>query len=443
MKSLIRLVDKLLRNYTPDPFVIAILLTVLTFALSISMTDSNPTEAIQAWGGGFWNLAAFTLKMAMILLGGFVVAKSPPVHRFLLKSIELINTPTQAVLFCTFAAIVASWVNWGFGLVVGGVVALEVSRRIPTAPFRVLVASSYSGFLVWHAGLSGSIPLALNTATDKITETVVGKTIPLSETMFGSVNMIALGSMIVLLPLVNWLMLKFVGEGDPLASNYVKPAKPTEDVVDRSENSKPIAWLENSILLSLLLGGMGVFYLVTLVSSGSFQLNLDSVMLIFFMAGLLLHGSPRAFVRSVEEAVPKIAPILIQYPLYAGIMALLVDTGLASQVSELFVTWANEDTLPLMTFYSAGLVNLFVPSGGGQWAVQAPVILPAVEQLGADLNKTIVAVAWGDAWTNMLQPFWAVPLLSIAGMKIKDIIGLLMIVLLSSGAVLSLIFLFV
>ena len=196
-------------------------------------------------------------------------------------------------------------------------------------------------------------------------------------------------------------------------------------------------------MLSLLLGGMGVFYLVTLVSSGSFQLNLDSVMLIFFMAGLLLHGSPRAFVRSVEEAVPKIAPILIQYPLYAGIMALLVDTGLASQVSELFVTWANEDTLPLMTFYSAGLVNLFVPSGGGQWAVQAPVILPAVEQLGADLNKTIVAVAWGDAWTNMLQPFWAVPLLSIAGMKIKDIIGLLMIVLLSSGAVLSLIFLFV
>ena len=156
---------------------------------------------------------------------------------------------------------------------------------------------------------------------------------------------------------------------------------------------------------------------------------------------MLLHGSPRAFIESVQEAVPKIAPILIQYPLYAGIMALLVKTGLASQMSEYFVSVANADTLPLMTFYSAGLVNLFVPSGGGQWAVQAPVVLPAVEQLGADLDKTIMAVVWGDAWTNMLQPFWAVPLLSIAGMRIKDIIGLLLVVLISSGVVLSALFL--
>lgn len=440
MKSLILFADKALRRYTPDPFVIAIILTAVTYVLAIAMTESTPIVAIEAWGGGFWNLAAFTLKMAMILLGGFVVAKSPPVHRLVLKLVEYVNTPAQAVLFCTFAALIASWVNWGFGLVVGGVVALEVSKRVPRAPFRVLVASSYSGFLVWHAGLSGSIPLALNTATDTITRDVVGQVIPLAETTFGTVNLIALASIVVLLPVINWLMLKSVGEqGDPLDSVYVKPEKPKPAPTGDDAPS----WIENSFLLALVLGGLGAFYLYAITSAGKFKLNLDSVMFIFFMAGLLLHGSPVKFVKCVEEAVPKIAPILIQYPLYAGIMALLVQTGLATQMSEFFVRVANKDTLPLMTFFSAGLVNLFVPSGGGQWAVQAPVVLPAVEQLGADLNKTIMAVAWGDAWTNMLQPFWAVPLLSIAGMKIKDIIGLLLIVLISSGVVLSVVFLLV
>ena len=436
MKSLLTTADTVLRRYTPDPFVIALLLTVATFALAVMGTDSQPLETVQWWGSGFWGLAEFTLKMAMILLTGYVVAKSPPVQWFLLSLIKHVKTPTQAVLFCTFAAMIASWINWGFGLVVGGVVALEVAKRVPAAPFRVLVAASYSGFLVWHAGLSGSIPLALNTETDKITQDLVGFTVPLSQTTFGTVNLIALASIVILLPTVNWCMLKFVGKEQPASDIETGPAAQTS-----VENQELSTWLERSFLLAALVGGLGLLFLASTLFDGTFRLNLDSVMFIFFIAGLLLHGSPRAFIESVQEAVPKIAPILIQYPLYAGIMALLVKTGLASQMSEYFVSVANADTLPLMTFYSAGLVNLFVPSGGGQWAVQAPVVLPAVEQLGADLDKTIMAVVWGDAWTNMLQPFWAVPLLSIAGMRIKDIIGLLLVVLISSGVVLSALFL--
>ena len=436
MKSLLTTADTVLRRYTPDPFVIALLLTVATFALAVMGTNSQPLETVQWWGSGFWGLAEFTLKMAMILLTGYVVAKSPPVQWFLLSLIKHVKTPTQAVLFCTFAAMIASWINWGFGLVVGGVVALEVAKRVPAAPFRVLVAASYSGFLVWHAGLSGSIPLALNTETDKITQELVGFTVPLSQTTFGTVNLIALASIVILLPTVNWCMLKFVGKEQTASDIETRPAVPAS-----VENQELSTWLERSFLLAGLVGGLGLLFLASTLFDGTFRLNLDSVMFVFFIAGLLLHGSPRAFIESVQEAVPKIAPILIQYPLYAGIMALLVKTGLASQMSEYFVSVANADTLPLMTFYSAGLVNLFVPSGGGQWAVQAPVVLPAVEQLGADLDKTIMAVVWGDAWTNMLQPFWAVPLLSIAGMRIKDIIGLLLVVLISSGVVLSALFL--
>ena len=400
MKSLLTTADTVLRRYTPDPFVIALLLTVATFALAVMGTDSQPLETVQWWGGGFWGLAEFTLKMAMILLTGYVVAKSPPVQWFLLSLIKHVKTPTQAVLFCTFAAMIASWINWGFGLVVGGVVALEVAKRVPAAPFRVLVAASYSGFLVWHAGLSGSIPLALNTETDKITQELVGFTVPLSQTTFGTVNLIALASIVILLPTVNWCMLKFVGKEQTASDIETRPAVPAS-----VENQELSTWLERSFLLAGLVGGLGLLFLASTLFDGTFRLNLDSVMFVFFIAGLLLHGSPRAFIESVQEAVPKIAPILIQYPLYAGIMALLVKTGLASQMSEYFVSVANADTLPLMTFYSAGLVNLFVPSGGGQWAVQAPFVLPAVEQLGADLDKTIIAVVWGDAWTNMLQPF--------------------------------------
>jgi short-chain fatty acids transporter len=440
MKLLIQLADRMLRRYTPDPFVIAILLTVLTLVLAVTLTGSTPAAAIEYWGDGFWSLAAFTLKMAMILLGGYVVAKSPPVNRGLLMLIGRLQTPGQAVLFCTFAALIASWINWGFGLVVGGVVALEVARQVPAAPFRVLVASSYSGFLVWHGGLSGSIPLALNTPSDEITRQLFdGVAMPLSETTFGPVNLAALGAIVVLLPLLNWSMLKYAGEGSLQDSFYIKPSPgPVEDSPE-----DPPTWIERSFLLSGLLGLLGIAYLAVVIGQQKFSLNLDSVMFIFYVAGLVLHGSPRAFVHSVREAVPKIAPILVQYPLYAGIMALLRNSGLAQQMSEYFASIATADTLPLMTFYSAGLVNLFVPSGGGQWAVQAPVVVPAVQELGADMQKTIVALAWGDAWTNMLQPFWAVPLLAIAGMKIREIIGLLLVVLLASGVVLSGVFLLV
>ena len=446
MKSLIRFLDNALRRWTPDPFVIAILLTFLTLLLAVISGDV-PDEgagvadrglvALKAWGDGIWGLAAFTLQMSMILLCGFVVAKSPPVHRGLVYLAGRVKTPTAAVLFCTFAAIVASWINWGFGLVVGGVVALEVSKQVPRAPFRVLVASSYSGFLVWHAGLSGSIPLALNTAIDKTTAEVIGGVIPLSETMFGRVNLIALASIVVLLPIVNWLMLKMVGDEqhDVLDSIYVKQPK-KEPIQEDATMS-----IEKAFWPVLLFAGMGFTYLGVLIYEERFSLNLTTVMTIFFMLGLLLHGSTSAFVKCVTEAAPKIAPILIQYPLYAGIMGMLKGTGLAEQMASWLVSLANAETLPLLTFYSAGLLNLFVPSGGGQWTVQAPVIMEAVKELDADLSKTVVAVAWGDAWTNMLQPFWAVPLLTVAGMKIKEIIGLLLVVLISSGVVLSAVFL--
>lgn len=433
MKTVINLFDRLLRKITPDPFVIAIVLTMAVIAMAWAWTDNRPEKVIEIWGSGFWSLATFTLQMAMILLGGYVVATSPPVKKLLAWCVGFVNTPVQAVIFCTLAAMLGSWINWGFGLVIGGVVALEVGKKVPKVPFRLLVASSYSGFLVWHAGLSASIPLSVNTeGAANLAFSSLGRLVPLSETIFSSLNLIALGSMVVLLPLLNIFQLSAIGE-----ENESELQEKVE-----SEIQKPaVPFAERIMLFSGLLVLLGGAYLWLKVSSGTFKLDLDSINFIFFMLGLALHGSPRAFMDSVSEAITKVAPILIQYPLYAAIMMVLKETGLAAMMAEWFVNNSSERTFPLMTFYSAGLINFFVPSGGGQWAVQAPIVLPAAEALGADIPKTIMAVSWGDAWTNMAQPFWAVPLLTIAGLEIKDIIGLCLTTLIASGVVLSLIFL--
>lgn len=431
------MIDLFLQRFMPDPFVIAILLTALTVALASIYSHSptgeyQPREIVKYWGDGFWSLADFTLKMAMILISGYVVAISRPVMATLRFLIGFVNTPIQAVLFCTFAALLASWINWGLGLVVGGIVALEVGRRLPNVSYRVLVASSYSGFLVWHGGLSGSIPLVLNTH-DKVSFDLIGELIPLSQTTFGQLNLIAVGSMIVLLPTINLWNLKVAGN---------EPARfLTETREAKSIATNPDVWINRSSIPVLIMFALAACYWYVMWDRREFRLNLDSAIFLFFMFGLLLHGNPNAFIKAVTEATPKVAPILIQYPLYAGIMAILQQSGLAEKFSEIFVEYSTAKTLPLMTFYSAGLLNLFVPTGGGQWAVQGPIVVSAARELGVDLPRVAIAVAWGDAWTNLLQPFWAIPLLTIAGLNIKDIIGFCLVTLFASGTVLSVIFL--
>ena len=441
--------DRILQKFVPDPFVIAIFLTFLTFALAViyrpEPEQSSMDAAFQAilfWGDGIWNLTDFTMHMAMILIGGFVVATSRPIQYLLGKLVTWVQTPVQAVLFCTGAAIAASWVNWGFGLVVGGFVALEAGRRLPHIPFRVLVASSYSGFLVWHAGLSGSVPLDMNTEGKVFTGNLGMDLVGVNQTLFGSFNLFALAAIACLLPMVNLFNLK-LAEDDP-ASN-IEAFTNVETNLEEQNNDENENWLNRTWLAVALLFALAGFYAYVLWvdESRHWQLNLNTINLALFMLGMLLHGTPRNFINAVTEAAPKIAPILIQYPLYSAIMSVLNQSGLAEQISSWFVDNSSASTFPLMTFYSAGILNLFVPSGGGQWAVQAPIIIPAAQALDVDISKVAMAVAWGDAWTNMAQPFWAIPLLSIAGLKIKDIIGFCLINLIASGIVLSLLFLMV
>lgn len=427
--------DRLVRRYLPDPYLFAVMLTFVVFIMGLFLTDSGPVELVKFWGQGFWDLLAFSMQMALILVTGYVLANSPLFKTGLRGLARIAKTPGQAIMLVTFISALASWINWGFGLVIGALFAREVVRVIPRVDYRLLIASAYSGFLLWHGGLAGSIPLTIATE-GHFTEKLIG-IVPTSETIFANFNLFIVITLLIVLPLLNRMMMQGINQNvqiDPTLLENSAEASAREEHLPQTPAEK----LENSRIISFLTGFMGIAYMFYyfIVLDGS--LNLNIVIFIFFFLGILFHVTPHRFLESVKQAVKNAGGIMIQFPFYAGIMGIMVSSGLAEKISYWFVSISNEVTFPILTFLSAGLVNLFVPSGGGQWAVQAPVMLPASLELGVDSAKTAMAVAWGDAWTNMIQPFWALPILAIAGLKAKDIMGFCIMALIVSGIIISL-----
>ncbi len=427
--------DRLMRQYTPDPFILALILSAIVLVASVVCTDATPQQVILSWGDGFWKLMPFTMQMVMVFVGGYVLASTPLVKSFLDKVSKHVKTPGQAILVISVVSCVGCWMNWGFGLVISGLLCRELGQSVPKGNFRLMVASAYSGFLVWHGGLSGSIPLTIATPGN-FTEAAIGGLIPVSETLFAPFNIVAVISLTVLIPLVNWLM------GVNAAKSYVTViAEQEKKVSEKNHVPVPAEWLERSKWISRIFGGLGLGYVLIRILNNKFALSLDMVNFLFLFLALFLHKNPREFIKVIEGGASRVGPILLQFPFYAGIMGMLQGSGLDTIIAGAYVKVATPETFNLLTFYTAGFLNLFIPSGGGQWAVQAPIVIQAAKELGANLPMAAMAVAWGDAWTNMIQPFWALPLLAIAGLKLRDIMGYCVMALFVSGIVLSVVFL--
>ncbi|WP_440054864.1 short-chain fatty acid transporter [Pseudoalteromonas sp. T1lg65] len=420
---------KLVERYLPDPFVIVLLLTFFVMLLAAVFTPATPFMVVEAWGSGFWKLLTFAMQMLMVLICGYMLASTAFVAKQLERLASLPKSSSQAIILTTCIAMLASWINWGFGLVVGALFAKAVARQVQV-DYRVLVASAYSGFIVWHAGLAGSIPLTVATP-GHFSESSIGL-ISTAETIFAPFNLVILCTILVTLPLLNRMMLP-KSEQQVLIDKRLltTPAKTNES------QQTPATKLENNPLLGVIMGSVGLTYLALYFFQNQGTLTLNSVIALFLFLSLLLHKTARNILDSLHQAIHGGAGIVIQFPFYAGIMAIMVDTGLAQQISAGFTAISTQATLPLWSFLSAGLVNIFVPSGGGQWAVQAPIIIPAAQALEADIAKVAMAVAWGDAWTNLIQPFWALPVLAIAGLKAKDIMGFCLIQLFVTGVVIG------
>lgn len=438
IKSLTGACVKLVQRFLPDAFLFAVILTFIVFIMGIAIAGNTPLQMVQHWGNGFWNLLAFSMQMALILVTGYTLATSPPFKRLLQAIARAMKSPGQAVMVTVLVAVMAAWINWGFGLVIGALMAREMAKNVKGADYRLLVASGYIGFLVWHAGFSGSVPLTIATGGHFMEETI--GIIPTSQTIFAIFNVVPVLILLVGLP---FLCRAMMPGDDEVVSIDPSLLEESESAATSARPATPAEKMENSMVLSLLAGIMGLTFIIWYFATKGFALNLDIVNFIFLFLAILFHGTPRKFLNALGEAVKGAGGIILQFPFYSGIMGMMISSGLAVIISGWFVSISNEVTFPLFTFLSAGLVNLFVPSGGGQWAVQAPVMIPASLELGVPVAKTAMAVAWGDAWTNMIQPFWALPALGIAGLGARDIMGYCVVALLFSGLVVSLCLVFI
>lgn len=427
----------LVNKYLPDPFLFAVILTIIVFVLGIIFTGQGPLAMALHWGDGFWNLLAFSMQMVLILVTGSAMAQAPVFKKILKTIASTAKTPGRAIIITTFVATFCCWINWGFGLIVGALLAKEMARQVKGVDYRLLIAAAYSGFIVWHGGLSGSIPLKLATIKDLeiATKGAVTEAIPTSLTLFSPLNLFIFLVILFVMPFVTKAM-----HPEPDQTVTIDPALLKDEEIKKYEIKTPADKMENSKIIWFLVVILGFSYIVYYFATNGFKLGLNIVNFTFLFIGILLHGNLRRYIDAVFEAVKGSAGIILQFPFYAGIMGMMIGensagASLAGVISNAFVSISTATTFPLFTFLSAGIVNFFVPSGGGQWAVQAPIMMPAGKALGVSAAKTGLAIAWGDAWTNMIQPFWALPALGIAGLGAKDIMGYCIVNLILGGLV--------
>ncbi|ABV34113.1 MULTISPECIES: short-chain fatty acid transporter [Pseudothermotoga] len=427
------------KKWLPDALIFAIILTLLTFVLGMLIQHKSPIDMIRYMGDGFWNLLSFAMQMCLVLMTGHILAQTKPMAAILRTIAKAANTPFKAVALACVVMIITSYLNWGFGLIFTSLLAIEIAKNMKGKGlhYPLLVASAYSGFLVWHAGLSASAPLLVNTKGHFL-EKQIGL-IPVSQTIFSPVGYVPVLVLLFTLPFIMAGMhpkKEEVIEVDPSVF-----AEKKEIAKKKWSDMTPAEKMENSPVLSLIIGLIGLVYIFYyfFVKGGSLDLNILNF--IFLMIGLLLHGTPKNFINAAIEAGKTVWGVVIQFPFYAGIMGMMINSGLAATIANWFASFSTARTLPLFSYWSAGLINLFVPSGGGQWSVQGPIMTQAAQQIGASIPKVVMGVAWGDAWTNMIQPFWALPLLSVAKLDIRDIMGYCVMALIWSGVVTSLLIL--
>lgn len=427
---------RVVNRWLPDPFLFAIILTIVVFIGSMIGTHQGPITLLTAWGNdsGFWNLLGFAMQMALVLVLGSAMASASICKRGLGAIANAAKDKKSAIIIVTFVSTVCCWLNWGFGLIAGALLAKEIARRVKDVDYPLLIASAYSGFVIWHAGLSGSIPLKMGAETG---ETILDVTYyaATSETIFHPVNLAMCVIILFTMPLINWAM-----HPNTEHTILVDPAVLVEEEEKVYTVETPAEKIEHSKVLWLIVLVLGFAYIIYNFATKGFNLSLNIVNMIFLFLGVLLHGDLRRYVDAIGDAAGGAAGILLQFPFYAGIMGLMVaqnsdGVSLAGIIADFFVRISNDVTFPVFTFLSAGIINFFVPSGGGQWAVQAPIVMPAATEMGIEYGRAAMAIAWGDQWTNMIQPFWALPALGIAGLSARNVMGYLVVVLLYTGVV--------
>lgn len=422
----------------PSPFALAFLLTLVTGVLAYFFTNTSDdiwyaASVVGFWEQGVWDLLTFSMQMVLILILGHTLALSKPAGRIIDLTVNRCTSNTKAAVIITISAIITGYLNWGLGLVYGAVLARKVAEmgqeKNIKLNYPLLAACAYVCMMVWHGGFSGSAPLDVSGDHHKL----VGQigVVDTSMTILSRMNIITGVILLVALPALAFLLAR--------KNNYthvhIKPRRikntRTDDVsgTDLLDHSRLFGYILAALILSAAILKMAGSSSVTKFFS------LNNVNLLLFGLAVLAHGSFNRFLSAVNEAVKGSAGIIIQFPLYAGIMGIMKYSGLLVLFAQGFINISDPETFPVFAMISSGIINIIVPSGGGQWQIQGPVLIEAAQHLNYSVPKTIMSLAYGDQLTNMLQPFWALPLLSITGLKAKDILPYSVIFMLAGGLI--------
>jgi len=397
--------------------------------MGMIFADQSAEMMVRHWYKGFWNLLSFAMQMTLILVTGYVLAHAPFIRPALGRIADLPRTGGQAVVLVTLLSLVFAWINWGFGLIVGAIMAVEVGRRahakgIPVH-YPVLCTAGYAGLGVsWHWGPSGSAPL-LSATKGHVFEKLIG-VVPTADTIFSSYAIWLMILSLVFVPLVMYLIAPKSAARcrgiEHWLPEAVKGGGTQAAASERSGSGNFADSINNSRILGGLIALMGIVYIVMHFRGGG-TLDLNIVNFIFLIVGLTLYLRPYQYLLAFYDAVRAAGGVILQFPFYAGIMGMISLSGLAVIMAGWLINIANPTTFPMMAWLASGFVNLFVPSGGGEWAVLGETLIRAGQNLGVPIGKTIIAFGTGDSWTNLFQPFWAIALLGITGMRARDMFG--------------------
>ena len=438
MSALIRVVgnlgerlSRITQRWIPDSWVVCMMLTVLAMLLAIFGAGAGLNETVLAWGGGLWALLELAMQFTIAMIAAHACVSSRPAFRFLnwLASRPDTDRPIQAVVLLGAFSIVVAYFNWAASVVASALFLPFIARRNPKADIRLLVAAGYLGLgTVWHGGLSGSAPLIMATSGNPITtpppgtEPLVDRLLPVTETLFNSFNLIyllivsvvALGMVALLHPRQNARTLS----EDEL--NMIMPVMP--EAADPTTPAGGIDAFRGWIFLAVILIGYPLGHsIVTQGFGASWTINAYNA--VFLIGALLLQGRPSNLVRAFGNGARTASGVILQFPFYAGIFGIINSTGLGDWLGGLFVQVATTDTYPLIVYVYSGVVNIFVPSGGSKWLIEAPYLLPAARDLAVSPTTTLLAYCYGDSTSNLIQPFWAIPILTVTRMKFGDILG--------------------
>lgn len=410
-------------KWFPDAYVFAAIAVVVVCGAALAM-GRTPTQVSIDFGKSFWNLIPFTMQMAFVVIGGYIVAVSALVRRIINVLAAFPKDPKMAVAYVGFMAMVASLLSWGFSMIFAGILMREISKRVKGVDYRAMGAAGYLGLgSVWALGLSSSAALLMATKGSIPGGLLkISGTIPLSATLFTWQNLVMI---VVLVVLSVWICYASTPSADKAKTAEMAGIVYQDSKEDIGSPQTPGEKLEFNPLLTLVLVALGLVYLYDVFSTkgGLAALDLNTYNFMFLIAGMLLHWSPRSFLRAAAKAVPMTGGVLLQFPLYAGIFGVLMGSGLNEVLAKFFVSISTQETLPLVGGIYSAILGLFLPSGGGKWVVEAPYLLEAANQLHVNLAWMVQVYNAAEALPNFINPFWMLPLMGLTGVKARDLAG--------------------